>query len=72
MDSLEEDESVLRVVLSTIILIGSVLNIIYLAYGLAILPKLLMKGTTELEPFGLTDEVKGNIQQARDQIQIIR
>lgn len=44
MDNLQKDESSLRFVLTTIICIGSILNVIYMSYGLAGLPILLLKG----------------------------
>ena len=61
MDNLQEGEGSLRIVLTTIIVIGSFLNVIYLSYGLASLPHLLMKGTDPLEPSGFGDEVQGNM-----------
>ena len=43
MDNLQEEESSLRFVLTTIICIGSVMNCIYMTYGMAGLPVMLIK-----------------------------
>lgn len=50
MDNLQEGESSLRIVLAISIVTGSLFNVIYLSYGLAGLPNLLMKGIKDLEP----------------------
>lgn len=70
MDNLQEDESSLRFVLTTIICIGSFLNVIYMSYGLAGLPILLLKGHNDLEPG--TEQHQGSIQNVRDQLRIIQ
>lgn len=44
MDNLQEDESSLRFVVTTLILLGSILNCIYMTYGMAGLPVQLIKG----------------------------
>lgn len=44
MDNLQAEESYLRLVLTTIITIGSIINVIYMSYGLAGLPILLING----------------------------
>lgn len=50
MDNLQEEESYLRIVLTTLICVGSFLNCIYMTYGMAGLPILLINGQAELEP----------------------
>lgn len=70
MDNLENEESKLRFVLTTIICIGSLFNVVYMSYGLAGLPILLIKGQKELEPDN--DQIQGaNIKDVRSQLQII-
>ena len=70
MDNLQEDESYLRFVLTTIICIGSMMNVIYMTYGMAGLPILLMNGSGDLEP--KAEPAGGSIAQVRDQLRVIQ
>lgn len=70
MDNLQEDESSLRFVLTTIICLGSVLNCIYMTYGMAGLPVQLIKGQIDLEP--TSEPNQSTISSVRDQLRIIQ
>jgi len=70
MDNLQEDESYLRFVLTTIICIGSMMNVIYMTYGMAGLPILLINGSGDLEP--KAEPAGGSIAQVRDQLRVIQ
>jgi len=54
----------MNLIIACMVLVGSVLNAIYLAYGMTGLPFLLIKGTKSLEDEN--DEVRGSIHQVRE------
>lgn len=59
-----------NLILAGMMLLGSILNAVYLSFGMTGLPILLIKGTKSLEDEN--DEVRGSIHQVREQLRKIQ
>lgn len=66
MESSQYGEPFLRFTLTVIISLGAILNLIYLTYGLAGLPMLLIRGTRSLE--SENSEITSTISQVREKL----
>lgn len=60
----------MNLIIAGMVFLGSVLNAIYLSFGMTGLPLLLIKGTKSLEDEN--DEVRGSIHQVREQLRKIQ
>lgn len=60
----------MSLILAGMVFLGSVLNAVYLSFGMTGLPLLLIKGTKSLEDEN--DEVRGSIHQVREQLRKIQ